>query len=366
MSRFTETFRGPNRNGVNQFDAVNAQLTSVEESLRERTYLLMSEQSQYAPYSNQGYSGPLREGLLDSVEGLHNQIHGLVGGHMASVPFAAFDPIFWLHHTNLDRLEALWQAMYPQSYVVPQVNRVGTYNRDQNTIENSTTPLYPFHKSENSYHTSLDARSTSRFGYTYPEIRGLGRTSSELSSEVRSIVEALYNRDARQPLMRRSVPDDTPIYEAEPASPVYQDWFLNIRANRQMIPETYLINFFFGEPPKQCTDWPSAENRAGTQVVFSGDGITSNWAQDMGQIPLNRQLRTQKQYGKLGSYDKSAVLGYLQNVLQWQVLTASGLEVNACSLDCLKLTIAYRDVYKTNDSETSILYGEFKEVLELN
>ena len=327
----------------------------------------MSEQSEYAPYSNQGYNGPLRGGLLDSVEGLHNQIHGLLGGHMASVPFAAFDPMFWLHHTNLDRLEALWQAMYPQSYVVPQLNRIGTYVRDQNTIENSTTPLYPFRKSEDDYYAAQDVRSTSRFGYTYPEIRGLGLTPSQLSFEVRSIVQALYNRDARQPpLTRRSAPYDTPINKTEPASPKYQDWFLNIRANRQMIPETYLINFFFGEPPQQCTDWPSADNRAGTQVVFSGDGITSNWARDMGQIPLNRQLITQQQCGELESYEKSVILGYLKDVLQWQVLTASGLEVDACTLDCLKLTIAYRDVYEPRSNDTSFSYGEFKEVLELN
>ena len=284
---------------------------------------------------------------------------------MASVPFAAFDPIFWLHHTNLDRLEALWQAIYPQSYVAPQLNRIGTYNRDQNTVENSTTPLYPFHKLDNAYHTSQDARYTSNFGYTYPEIRGFGRSSEALSSEVRAIVEALYNRDKRLPLERRSLPYDVPVYQSEPVNPTYQDWFLNIRANRQMIPETYLINFFFGQPPEQCTSWTTTENRAGTQVVFSGDGITSNWAQDMGQIPLNRQLKTQKQRGKLGSFQKHDILGYLKREMQWQVLTASGVEINACAFDCLKLSIAYRDVYISNYTDNKYVYGEFKEVLEL-
>lgn len=333
--------------------------------MRERTYLLISEQSQYLPYSNQGYNGPLRDGLLDSMEGIHNQVHGLLGGHMASVPFAAFDPIFWLHHTNMDRLEALWQAIYPQSYVAPQLNRIGTYNRDQNTIENGTTPLYPFHKSENTYHTSQDARYTSNFGYTYPEIRGFGRSSEALSSEVRTIIEALYNRDRRLPLERRSLPYDVPVYQSELVNSTYQDWFLNIRANRQMIPETYLINFFFGQPPEQCTSWTMAENRAGTQVVFSGDYVTSNWAQDMGQIPLNRQLKTQKQRGKLESFQKHVILGYLKRELQWQVLTASGVEVNACAFNCLKLSIAYRDVYKSNSTDNKYIYGKIKEVLEL-
>lgn len=30
---------------------------------------------------------------------------------------AAFDPIFWLHHANVDRQLALHQALYPNTYL---------------------------------------------------------------------------------------------------------------------------------------------------------------------------------------------------------------------------------------------------------
>ncbi|MFL6229912.1 MAG: tyrosinase family protein [Pyrinomonadaceae bacterium] len=45
---------------------------------------------------------------LDS--GLHGTVHVLVGNGqgMGSVPFAANDPIFWMHHCNIDRLWASW------------------------------------------------------------------------------------------------------------------------------------------------------------------------------------------------------------------------------------------------------------------
>lgn len=36
-----------------------------------------------------------------NMEFIHNNIHGWVGGnggHMAQIPVATFDPIFWLHH----------------------------------------------------------------------------------------------------------------------------------------------------------------------------------------------------------------------------------------------------------------------------
>lgn len=45
----------------------------------------------------------------DQVEDMHNGIHGWVGGTMTSVATAAFDPIFWLHHCNIDRLWWKWQ-----------------------------------------------------------------------------------------------------------------------------------------------------------------------------------------------------------------------------------------------------------------
>jgi tyrosinase len=45
---------------------------------------------------------------LESVP--HNVVHVLTGGWMGSVPTAAQDPIFYLHHCNLDRLWNLWLA----------------------------------------------------------------------------------------------------------------------------------------------------------------------------------------------------------------------------------------------------------------
>ena len=42
--------------------------------------------------------------------GLHGSVHVLVGNRvgMGDVPWAANDPIFWLHHCNIDRLWASW------------------------------------------------------------------------------------------------------------------------------------------------------------------------------------------------------------------------------------------------------------------
>ena len=48
-----------------------------------------------------------------ALETPHNGLHVWVGGTMGQVPYAAYDPIFWAHHCNVDRLFAEWQAQHP-------------------------------------------------------------------------------------------------------------------------------------------------------------------------------------------------------------------------------------------------------------
>jgi tyrosinase len=49
------------------------------------------------------------------LEELHNRVHIWVGGHMGQIPFAAYDPIFWAHHTMIDRIWRLWQLRHPHA-----------------------------------------------------------------------------------------------------------------------------------------------------------------------------------------------------------------------------------------------------------
>lgn len=45
-----------------------------------------------------------------AISGTHGGIHGAVGGNMGVVPTAARDPIFYVHHSQVDRLWNLWLA----------------------------------------------------------------------------------------------------------------------------------------------------------------------------------------------------------------------------------------------------------------
>lgn len=48
-----------------------------------------------------------------ALEGVHNSGHVWVGGSMGSVPTAPADPVFWMHHAEIDRRWAIWQAAHP-------------------------------------------------------------------------------------------------------------------------------------------------------------------------------------------------------------------------------------------------------------
>lgn len=55
--------------------------------------------------------------LLETV--LHNRVHMYVGGHMGDTLISPNDPVFWLHHANVDRLWARWQEVCPSAEYEP-------------------------------------------------------------------------------------------------------------------------------------------------------------------------------------------------------------------------------------------------------
>lgn len=92
------------------------------------------------------------------LEDLHNGVHVWVGGSMGIIPLAAYDPIFWAHHTMIDRLWYLWQlahpganpdaglldtALAPFSLTVRQTLDISTLGYDYSVATSSATPAQP-------------------------------------------------------------------------------------------------------------------------------------------------------------------------------------------------------------------------------
>ena len=51
------------------------------------------------------------------LEEIHNAIHVWVGGTMGEIPWAAYDPVFFAHHTMIDRIWRLWQMRHPAPHL---------------------------------------------------------------------------------------------------------------------------------------------------------------------------------------------------------------------------------------------------------
>lgn len=82
-------------------------------------------------------------------------------GHMYSVAVAAFDPIFWFHHCNIDRLLHLWQCSNPGNWFHQK--------RGQPADESPQKDLIPFHSSSEAsdFYNSNTVRHVDALNYTY-------------------------------------------------------------------------------------------------------------------------------------------------------------------------------------------------------
>jgi tyrosinase len=46
----------------------------------------------------------------------HNHVHDWVGGIMSNPKYSPADPVFWLHHAEVDRLWNIWQDKHPNAH----------------------------------------------------------------------------------------------------------------------------------------------------------------------------------------------------------------------------------------------------------
>ncbi|GGS34194.1 MULTISPECIES: tyrosinase family protein [Actinokineospora] len=61
---------------------------------------------------------------------LHNRVHNWVSGTMAGFG-SPNDPVFWLHHCNVDRLWSQWQARYPTQTYIPTAGTTNVNDIDE-------------------------------------------------------------------------------------------------------------------------------------------------------------------------------------------------------------------------------------------
>ncbi|KJZ68902.1 hypothetical protein HIM_11709 [Hirsutella minnesotensis 3608] len=127
-------------------------------NLRERVYRAFIDSPNLRNFSH-------------AIEDVHGAVHiaAACGGAMGSLQYAGFDPLFMLHHANVDRLYAFWQAANPTLSRITQRYRVqrSRYTTPEGAWEGPDTPLLPFYRTRNQSHTHNTVVSTFNLGYTY-------------------------------------------------------------------------------------------------------------------------------------------------------------------------------------------------------
>ncbi|KAK0749656.1 hypothetical protein B0T18DRAFT_323937 [Schizothecium vesticola] len=196
LSQFSESKRCTDGSegsaGVVRWDVIAERLGSSAARIRRETYAAFTQGPSFADMASTGGRGA-------SLENPHNTVHQEIGcgplstvAHMKPVAWSAFDPIFWLHHANVDRHFAMWQAIYPENATFSHSASGQAHFGTAAGPVTADSPLKPFVNGQGQFWTSKSAESTRAFGYTYPGIDDWAKSREELRSQVKALVNTLY------------------------------------------------------------------------------------------------------------------------------------------------------------------------------
>ncbi|KAI7771846.1 hypothetical protein LZL87_006122 [Fusarium oxysporum] len=296
-----------------------------------------------------------------SLEYIHNNIHNLTGGsdyatgmgHMSDVPVAAFDPIFWLHHVQIDRLLAIWQCLNPKLWFDNEQsgdsNTAGT-TASSITDDKEMDPLEPFHRRDNDTEkevwTAQASRDWTELNYQYDDlaevaertIRKHGRfIPGEFQRELRSHIDTIYPGTGRiiESMDKSStIPDG--IRSCQDQTGSWKDYIINVVYDRYALDGlSYTIQFFIGGPPGKDTTSFEKHNYVGHVYSFGGrqstpEGSCRNCKRQAeaqvlscAQVPLTIHLLHRfRDY--IPDHSFEGVEEYLRRYLRWRVVKYGG------------------------------------------
>jgi tyrosinase len=354
---------------------VNAALEHQFNSVLPLTYRLFSYESDYTNISCTTSRG-------NSFENIHNLVHNALGGygHMSDIAISAFDPIFWLHHTNIDRQFAMWQALNPHSYVVPTINPLGTYAVAKGSVETADTNLLPFHSDNGTeFWTSNEVRSTRVFGYAYRDVVDWNITQAKLASNVRANVNRLYNPrlangfprskrlvSARNKHLPGAQHDPPHLARTSTSINAERQWTITVQVQRFAYHSPFLIDFFVGTPPISPLAWPTATNLVGSHAQFIAtkpaflhpDSFLD--ALNHGEVSLTHCLFGASQSGVFANLEPDAVIPFLTKSLNWRARDMEGCEVELDSLAALSIGVGSQVVKRAKFTDEFPTYGELE------
>ncbi|UNI23818.1 Tyrosinase [Purpureocillium takamizusanense] len=171
-----------------------------------------------------------------SLELIHNGVHwdAACGQQFLSPELAAFDPLFMLHHSNIDRLWSYWQALKPdQDIFQDSYSGQSRFASPAGKTISSKSPLEPFFGPNRVQHTTESVRSIRGFGYSYEGLEYWNKSPEQMQQDTTRLINRLYSAQPA-PLDRRQ--------ETETKS----RYFARIGVDREEIPKPCQIKLFHG------------------------------------------------------------------------------------------------------------------------
>lgn len=336
-AEYNWTVRAPTTSGG---QTANQQLLNNQQQFHDGVYQLFSSQSDYSLFSNTAANNA-PSGGYQSIENIHNTVHNSVGGDMAYLWIAAQDPIFFLHHANVDRIFAIWQAIYPNSWInESQPISTGTYDVAPNTLEDANTGLSPFHKDNSgTFFNSNDVRHIKDLGYAYREIVDWNVTADELSKSTITWANKVYNPNGSGAAAKRSNVKRVAVDMKSATASNYQ-YVLNFVIDKSKVNSSLTMNFAINNVS------------IGSYPILLGGKTKMDMAgaaKSSGQMLLTHALL------KLGAdlSDRNGTLATIAKGMSWTGEYATGWAVNPSELQdgAVNVQVSTRGVKQTDPED---------------
>ncbi|KAI0373661.1 tyrosinase [Pilatotrama ljubarskyi] len=403
FAKWPATVRYPTSTGSDAGDdleELKATLQANHADFLSKTYSLLAHANTWPAFSCNAPGD--NASASNSLEAIHDAIHDCVGGtgHMGDPAYAAFDPIFMLHHCQVDRLLSLWSALRPDVWVSKAPTRDGTFTIPPNSTVDENTPLTPFLDTQSTFWTSRGVTEPcpTQLGYSYPEFNGLNLKDRVIvSRRIAEVVNELYapqslrkyllsapaNRDGgvvwiqelslstkqiqpgssgrRQraytvlevPAADDELMDSYLVLVPElPPSPVPNlpwEWSVRIRVKKYEVGSSFAVLIFLGGVPEDPKDWYTAPTYVGAHHAFvnSAPQRCANCRRQAsavteGFVHLNESIA--KIWAPLNSPDSETMRQYLRSQLSWRVRKVDGTALAPDSLASLEVLVVAQPV----------------------
>ncbi|GAO18831.1 uncharacterized protein UV8b_03271 [Ustilaginoidea virens] len=344
FTTWPETKRAPSGGGSNPPSnnaQVNGALLGQLGSLQQRLYILFTRYTNYNAFGSKAWAASQGNAGWDSIESVHDVIHffGGSGGHMGFVPVSAFDPLFFLHHANVDRMVAMWQILNGAAWMQPMQAGENGYTFTQGTWQTSSSPLTPFYDLNGNFYTSDSARNWEQFGYTYVDADPSRIGLNQLQSNLRANMNRWWGGSAFNGVQSRDESSAAGVAK----NGNYTEWIANVVVDTHALSTgPFKISFFMGEKQDNST-------LVGDVAMFSMPAMANTAApksssKSSSTIPLTAALTALVKAGQLKSLDAQDVQPLLQKSLKFQVVQATGEKVDAAKVKGLGIQITSSEV----------------------